>query len=60
MFGRSSIAEPEVLVEQLVADEAIREADTVLITVPTQLGVDYNAHILESILTHVAPELGWR
>ncbi|MEU3522138.1 flavin-dependent oxidoreductase, partial [Streptomyces sp. NPDC006654] len=30
------------------------------LTVPNQLGVDYNAHILDSILTHVAPELGWR
>lgn len=60
VFGRSYAAEPDQLVEQLRADEAIRAADTVLITVPTQLGVDYNAHLLESILTHVAPELGWR
>jgi len=28
--------------------------------VPNQLGVDYNAHVLENILTLVAPELGWR
>ena len=38
----------------------IAAADTLLLTVPNQLGVDYNAHVLEAILTHVAPELGWR
>ena len=60
VFGRSYAAEPDVLVEQLRTDEAIAAADTLLLTVPNQLGVDYNAHVLESILTHVAPELGWR
>ena len=38
----------------------IAEADTLLLTVPNQLGVDYNAHVIEAILTHVAPALGWR
>ena len=42
------------------ADEAIAAADTLLLTVPNQLGVDYNAHVIESILKYVAPELGWR
>ena len=60
VFGRSYAAEPDRLVEQLRADEAIAEADTLLLTVPNQLGVDYNAHVIESILTHVAPALGWR
>ncbi len=60
VFGRSYAAEPDVLIEELSRDEALEAADTVLITVPTQLGVDYNAHLLESILTHVAPALGWR
>jgi alkanesulfonate monooxygenase SsuD/methylene tetrahydromethanopterin reductase-like flavin-dependent oxidoreductase (luciferase family) len=60
IFGRSYAAEPEVLVDQLAKDEAIQEADTLLLTVPNQLGVDYNAHVLEDILTHVAPPLGWR
>ena len=41
-------------------DEAIAEADTLLLTVPNQLGVDYNAHLIESMLTDVAPGLGWR
>jgi len=60
VFGRSYAAEPDVLIEELKADEAIGEADTLLLTVPNQLGVAYNAHVLESILTHVAPALGWR
>ncbi|MCW6533756.1 LLM class flavin-dependent oxidoreductase [Sphingomonas lycopersici] len=60
IFGRSYAAEPDVLIDQLRADEAIAEADTLLLTVPNQLGVDYNAHVLEAILTHVAPALGWR
>jgi alkanesulfonate monooxygenase SsuD/methylene tetrahydromethanopterin reductase-like flavin-dependent oxidoreductase (luciferase family) len=60
IFGRSYAAEPDKLVEQLKADEAIAEADTLLLTVPNQLGVDYNAHVIESILKHVAPAMGWR
>jgi alkanesulfonate monooxygenase SsuD/methylene tetrahydromethanopterin reductase-like flavin-dependent oxidoreductase (luciferase family) len=60
IFGRSYAAEPGALVKQLAADEAIAAADTLLLTVPNQLGVEYNAHALESILKYVAPELGWR
>jgi alkanesulfonate monooxygenase SsuD/methylene tetrahydromethanopterin reductase-like flavin-dependent oxidoreductase (luciferase family) len=60
VFGRSYAAEPDVLVKQLAEDTAIAAADTLLLTVPNQLGVDYNAHAIESILRHVAPELGWR
>ncbi|MBB5857645.1 LLM class flavin-dependent oxidoreductase [Amycolatopsis umgeniensis] len=60
IFGRSYAAEPDELVRELKADEAIQAADTLLLTIPNQLGVEYNAHVLESILTHVAPELGWR
>ena len=55
IFGRSYAAEPDVLVEQLRKDEAIAEADTLLLTVPNQLGVAYNVHVLEAILTLVAP-----
>lgn len=60
IFGRGYAAEPDVLIEQLRKDEAIAEADTLLLTVPNQLGVAYNTHVLEAILTHVAPALGWR
>jgi len=60
VFGRSYSAEPEQLIEQLRADEAIAEADTLLLTVPNQLGVAYNVHVIEAILQHIAPALGWR
>ena len=60
IFGRTYAAEPEALVEQLAEDEAIAAADTLLLTVPNQLGVEYNAHAIESILKFVAPQLGWR
>jgi len=60
IFGRSYAAEPDALIKQLAEDEAVAEADTLLLTVPNQLGVDYNAHVIEAILKHVAPALGWR
>lgn len=60
IFGRSYATEPDKLIAELKKDEAIAEADTLLLTVPNQLGVDYNAHVIEAILTHVAPGLGWR
>jgi alkanesulfonate monooxygenase SsuD/methylene tetrahydromethanopterin reductase-like flavin-dependent oxidoreductase (luciferase family) len=60
VFGRSYAAEPDVLIEQLRKDDAIAKADTLLLTVPNQLGVAYNVHVLEAILTYVAPALGWR
>ena len=60
VFGRTYAAEPDALVDQLRADTAIAAADTLLLTVPNQLGVDYNAHVIESVLRYVAPELDWR
>jgi len=60
IFGRGYAAEPDALIKELANDEAVAEADTLLLTVPNQLGVDYNAHLIESILKHVAPALGWR
>lgn len=60
IFGRSYAAEPDVLVRQLAEDQAVSEADTLLLTVPNQLGVEYNTHVIEGILKHVAPALGWR
>jgi alkanesulfonate monooxygenase SsuD/methylene tetrahydromethanopterin reductase-like flavin-dependent oxidoreductase (luciferase family) len=60
VFGRSYVAEPTLLARELAADEAIAAADTLLVTVPNTLGVEYNAHVIESILKYVAPELGWR
>lgn len=58
-FGKTYAGEPEQLVRDLAEDEAIAAADTLLLTVPNQLGVDYNAHVLENVLK-VAGELGWR
>jgi alkanesulfonate monooxygenase SsuD/methylene tetrahydromethanopterin reductase-like flavin-dependent oxidoreductase (luciferase family) len=60
IFGRSYAGEPDALVTQLAADEAIAAADTLLLTIPNQLGVEYNAHVIKSVLEHVAPGLGWR
>ncbi|WP_131539618.1 LLM class flavin-dependent oxidoreductase [Pedobacter nototheniae] len=60
VFGKSYAAEPDQLIKELAEDEAIQEADTLLLTIPNTLGVDYNIHVLSSILEHVAPALGWR
>jgi len=60
VFGKSYAAEPDKLIEELAKDEAIQEADTILLTIPNTIGVDYNVHVLSSILEHVAPGLGWR
>jgi alkanesulfonate monooxygenase SsuD/methylene tetrahydromethanopterin reductase-like flavin-dependent oxidoreductase (luciferase family) len=59
-FGKTYAGEPDQLVQDLAEDQAIAAADTLLLTVPNQLGVDYNAHLIESVLRHLAPELGWR
>jgi alkanesulfonate monooxygenase SsuD/methylene tetrahydromethanopterin reductase-like flavin-dependent oxidoreductase (luciferase family) len=59
-FGKSYAGEPDKLVASLAEDEAIAAADTLLLTVPNQLGVDYNAHVLDAVLRHLAPDLGWR
>lgn len=59
-FGKTYAGEPEQLVKELAQDEAIAAADTVLLTVPNQLGVDYNAHVLDTVLRELAPALGWR
>jgi alkanesulfonate monooxygenase SsuD/methylene tetrahydromethanopterin reductase-like flavin-dependent oxidoreductase (luciferase family) len=59
-FGKTYAGEPERLVKDLAEDEAIAAADTLLLTIPNQLGVDYNAHLLDSVLRHLAPDLGWR
>ncbi|MBO9658974.1 MAG: LLM class flavin-dependent oxidoreductase [Chitinophagaceae bacterium] len=60
IFGRSYAAEPDQLIKELAKDEALQEADTILLTIPNTLGVEYNVHVLSSILDHVAPGLGWR
>ena len=59
-FGRSYIGEPDVIAEELARDAAVREADTLLLTVPNQLGVAYNTRLLATIAEHVAPAVGWQ
>ncbi|MBB6099726.1 alkanesulfonate monooxygenase SsuD/methylene tetrahydromethanopterin reductase-like flavin-dependent oxidoreductase (luciferase family) [Deinobacterium chartae] len=59
-FGRSYVGEPDVIAEELSRDAAVREADTLLLTVPNQLGVEYNAQLLETVARHIAPAIGWR
>jgi alkanesulfonate monooxygenase SsuD/methylene tetrahydromethanopterin reductase-like flavin-dependent oxidoreductase (luciferase family) len=58
-FGKSYAGEPDVLAEQLAKDAAVRDADTLILTVPNMLGVEYNAHLLETITRYVAPAIGW-
>ncbi|MBC9247445.1 LLM class flavin-dependent oxidoreductase [Paracoccus sp. 11-3] len=58
--GRTYAAEPDRLIEELKRDKAIALADTLMLTIPNQLGPEYNLHILESFAKHVAPELGWQ
>jgi alkanesulfonate monooxygenase SsuD/methylene tetrahydromethanopterin reductase-like flavin-dependent oxidoreductase (luciferase family) len=58
-FGRTYTGDPDRIAEELAVDEAVRAADTVLLTVPNQLGVEYNARMLETIATEIAPSIGW-
>jgi alkanesulfonate monooxygenase SsuD/methylene tetrahydromethanopterin reductase-like flavin-dependent oxidoreductase (luciferase family) len=59
-FGKTYAGEPDQLIKELADDEAIAAADTLLLTVPNQLGVDYNAQLIDSVVRYVAPDLGWR
>ncbi len=58
-FGRSYVGEPDAIADELARDEAVREADSILVTVPNQLGVEYNARLLETIARHIGPAIGW-
>ena len=58
-FGKTYAGEPDRLAEQLAQDAAVQAADTLLLTIPNQLGVEYNARLLETIAKHVAPAIGW-
>lgn len=58
-FGKSYIGEPDVLAGQLAADAAVQAADMLLLTVPNQLGVEYNVKLLANVAEYIAPALGW-
>ena len=57
-FGKSYIGEPDAIARDLSQDAAVAAADTLLLTVPNQLGVAYNAHLLESFAKYIAPAIG--
>jgi alkanesulfonate monooxygenase SsuD/methylene tetrahydromethanopterin reductase-like flavin-dependent oxidoreductase (luciferase family) len=58
-FGRSYTGEPDRIADELANDAAVQAADTILLTVPSQLGVDYNAAMLDTIAREIAPAIGW-
>ena len=58
-FGRTYTGDPDAIAEELARDAAVAAADTVLLTVPNQLGVEYNARMLETIARDIAPAIGW-
>ncbi|HEU5224155.1 MAG TPA: LLM class flavin-dependent oxidoreductase [Candidatus Lumbricidophila sp.] len=59
-FGKTYADTPERLIEQLKADAAIAAADTLMLTIPSQLGVDFNLRLVAAFAEHVAPALGWK
>jgi alkanesulfonate monooxygenase SsuD/methylene tetrahydromethanopterin reductase-like flavin-dependent oxidoreductase (luciferase family) len=59
-FGKTYAAEPDELIEQLQQDAAIQAADTLMLTIPSQLGVAFNLRVIETFAKHVAPALGWQ
>lgn len=58
-FGRTYVGEPDELIRELQDDAAVMSADSLMLTIPSQLGVDFNARLLQSFAEHVAPALGW-
>ena len=58
-FGRTYAADPSTLIKQLSQDRALAEADTVLLTIPNQLGFEENWSIIRNFADYVAPALGW-
>ena len=59
-FGKTYADTPDRLIEQLRGDEAVMAADTLMLTIPNQLGPEYNLHVLQAFAEHVAPALGWK
>jgi alkanesulfonate monooxygenase SsuD/methylene tetrahydromethanopterin reductase-like flavin-dependent oxidoreductase (luciferase family) len=58
-FGRTYTGEPDAIAAELAGDAAVAAADTILLTVPNMLGVEYNARLLETIARDIAPAVGW-
>jgi alkanesulfonate monooxygenase SsuD/methylene tetrahydromethanopterin reductase-like flavin-dependent oxidoreductase (luciferase family) len=58
-FGRTYTGAPDEIADELARDAAVQAADTILLTIPNQLGVEYNARMLETIAREIAPAIGW-
>lgn len=58
-FGRTYTGEPDQIAAELAEDVAVQAADTLLLTVPSQLGVEYNIAMLDTIARDIAPAIGW-
>lgn len=58
-FGRTYVGEPDELIKDLQADPAVAAADTLMLTIPSQLGPEINVGILATMAEYVAPALGW-
>ena len=59
-FGKSYMGDPADIASELAADAAVQGADTLMLTVPNQLGVAYNTKMLATIAEHIAPAIGWK
>jgi alkanesulfonate monooxygenase SsuD/methylene tetrahydromethanopterin reductase-like flavin-dependent oxidoreductase (luciferase family) len=59
-FGRTYSGAPDAIAHELARDAAVQAADTLLLTVPNQLGVEYNARMLQTIASEIAPAIGWQ
>jgi alkanesulfonate monooxygenase SsuD/methylene tetrahydromethanopterin reductase-like flavin-dependent oxidoreductase (luciferase family) len=58
-FGRTYTGAPDEIATELAEDAAVQAADTLMLTVPSQLGVEYNANMLATIAREIAPSIGW-
>ena len=56
--GPTYAGDPAEVAQMLREDEAVQEADWVLLANPNQLGVDYNAHLFRQ-WSALAEDLGW-
>jgi len=58
--ARNYVGEPDEIADLLARDAAVAEADTLMLAIPSHLGVDYNTQLLQNVADHVAPAIGWQ
>jgi alkanesulfonate monooxygenase SsuD/methylene tetrahydromethanopterin reductase-like flavin-dependent oxidoreductase (luciferase family) len=56
-FGKSYVGDPDKIVAELRDDEGVMAADTILVTVPNQLGAEFNGRTFEVLAKDVKPAL---